>query len=62
MEILRMAHFKGQVAIVTGAGSASGIGFAIARRLFEDQAFVVISATSERIHDRAKELDAAVRR
>jgi 3-oxoacyl-[acyl-carrier protein] reductase len=49
--------FKGQVAIVTGAGSASGIGFAIARRLLEDQAFVVISATSERIHDRAKELD-----
>jgi|SRR5208283_505703 len=49
--------FKGQVAIVTGAGSASGIGFAIARRLLEDEAFVVISATSERIHDRAKELD-----
>ncbi len=49
--------FKGQIAIVTGAGSASGIGFAIARRLLEDQAFIVISATSERIHDRAKELD-----
>jgi len=50
--------FKGQVVIVTGAGSASGIGFAIARRLLQDDARVVITATSERIHERAKELDA----
>jgi 3-oxoacyl-[acyl-carrier protein] reductase len=49
--------FEGQVAIVTGAGSATGIGFAIARRLLKEGARVVITATSERIHDRAKELD-----
>jgi 3-oxoacyl-[acyl-carrier protein] reductase len=49
--------FEGQVAIVTGAGSAEGIGLAIARRLFEEYAFVVITATSERIHTRAQELD-----
>jgi 3-oxoacyl-[acyl-carrier protein] reductase len=49
---------EGQVAIVTGAGSVTGIGFAIARRLLQDDACVVITATSERIHERAKELDA----
>jgi len=48
--------FKGRAAIVTGAGSASGIGFAIARRLLQEDARVMITATSERIHDRAKEL------
>jgi 3-oxoacyl-[acyl-carrier protein] reductase len=50
--------FKGQVAIVTGAGCATGLGFAIARRLLQGDARAVITATSERIHDRAKELDA----
>jgi 3-oxoacyl-[acyl-carrier protein] reductase len=50
---------KGQVAIVTGAGSATGIGFAIAKRLLQERALVAITATSERIHDRAKELDAS---
>ena len=50
--------FEGQVAIVTGAGSATGIGFAIARQLLRDDARVVITATSERIHERGKELDA----
>jgi 3-oxoacyl-[acyl-carrier protein] reductase len=47
----------GQVAIVTGAGSAQGIGFAIARRLFDEGASVAISATGPRIHERAKEID-----
>ena len=55
-------NLKGQVAIVTGAGSATGIGFAIARGLLQDDALVVITATSERIRDRAKELDATGRR
>ncbi len=50
-------NLKGQVAIVTGAGSATGIGFAIAKRLLLDEAFAAITATSERIHHRAKELD-----
>ncbi len=48
---------RGQVAIVTGAGSASGIGIAIAKRLLQEEALVVVTATSERIHARAKELD-----
>ena len=47
----------GQIAIVTGAGSAQGIGFAIARRLFREGASVAITATGEHIHSRARELD-----
>ena len=45
---------QGQTAIVTGAGSPTGIGFAIARHLLREGAFVAIGATSERIHDVAK--------
>jgi 3-oxoacyl-[acyl-carrier protein] reductase len=45
-------------AIITGAGSAEGIGFAVARRLLAAGARVVIASTTERIHTRAKELDA----
>ncbi len=47
---------QGQVAIVTGAGSATGIGFAIARFLAEQGANVLLAATSDRIHDRVAEL------
>jgi 3-oxoacyl-[acyl-carrier protein] reductase len=50
-------NFSGQVAIVTGVGSVEGIGFAIARKLFAEGAHVAITATGERIHARAKELD-----
>jgi 3-oxoacyl-[acyl-carrier protein] reductase len=50
-------RLDGQVAIVTGAGSAQGIGYAIARSLFEEGATVAISATGPRIHERAVELD-----
>lgn len=50
-------QLKGRVAIVTGAGSEQGIGFAIARQLFEAGATVAITATGARIHSRAKELD-----
>jgi 3-oxoacyl-[acyl-carrier protein] reductase len=49
----------GQTAIVTGAGRADGIGFAIARRLFAAGA---ITATTERIQERARELDAGGKR
>jgi 3-oxoacyl-[acyl-carrier protein] reductase len=42
------------VAVITGAGSPDGIGFACARRLAEEHA-VVIASTTERIHDRAKQ-------
>jgi 3-oxoacyl-[acyl-carrier protein] reductase len=46
-----------QVALVTGAGSAEGIGFAIARMLQASGALVVITSTTERIQKRARELD-----
>ena len=49
--------FQGQTAIVTGAGSAAGIGFAIARQLLREGAFVAIGATTERIHEAARQLD-----
>jgi 3-oxoacyl-[acyl-carrier protein] reductase len=48
----------GQVAIVTGAGSPSGIGFACARALAVDGAHVVIASTTDRIDDRVGELKA----
>jgi 3-oxoacyl-[acyl-carrier protein] reductase len=47
---------QGQAALVTGAGSAAGIGFATARLLAELGARVAIAATSERVFDRAKTL------
>lgn len=47
-----------QVAVVTGAGSAEGIGFAVARRLRAAGVRVVITSTTDRIHARARELDA----
>jgi 3-oxoacyl-[acyl-carrier protein] reductase len=49
--------FRGQTAIVTGAGSAEGIGFAVARALWSAGAQVAITSTTERIHQRARELD-----
>jgi 3-oxoacyl-[acyl-carrier protein] reductase len=45
------------VAIVTGAGSPQGIGFAVARRLYGAGFHVAIASTTERIHERARELD-----
>ncbi len=51
--------FRGQVAIVTGAGSPAGIGFAIARGLLSAGVQIAITSTTERIHQRARELDAS---
>jgi 3-oxoacyl-[acyl-carrier protein] reductase len=48
----------GHVALVTGAGSDGGIGFACARRLGALGAAVMVTATSARAHDRAAELRA----
>jgi 3-oxoacyl-[acyl-carrier protein] reductase len=48
----------GQTAIVTGAGSRHGIGFASARQLAHMGAKLVLAATSERIHERSEELKA----
>lgn len=47
-----------RVAVVTGAGSAEGIGFAAAARFVRAGLRVVVGATSERIRERAAELEA----
>ena len=49
-------RLSGRVALVTGAGSPGGIGFACAQALIKDGARVAVAATSERIHQRAAEL------
>lgn len=51
-----MNGFETRVALVTGAGSESGIGFAAARILGERGARVAIAATTARIQTRAAEL------
>jgi len=52
-------NLTGQIALVTGAGSADGIGFACARSLAADGAHVVIASTTDRIKERVAELEAA---
>jgi 3-oxoacyl-[acyl-carrier protein] reductase len=49
----------GQVALISGAGSGHGIGFAIAKRLGDLGARLIITGSSARIHDRVAELSAA---
>lgn len=51
-------QLDGQVAIVTGSGSETGIGFACARSLAAAGAHVVVASTTDRIHDRVAELHA----
>ena len=53
-----MFSLKGKSALVTGAGDASGIGFAAAKALKELGAEVFITSTSDRIYKRAQELGA----
>lgn len=48
----------GRVALVTGAGSNTGIGFAAAKELLAMGAAVAITSTTARIDDRAAELRA----
>jgi 3-oxoacyl-[acyl-carrier protein] reductase len=47
---------RGRVALVTGAGSPTGIGFACARVLGREGAVLAVCSTTDRIHDRAAEL------
>lgn len=47
-----------QLALVTGAGSRAGIGFASARALGLDGATLALVSTTDRIHARAAELQA----
>jgi len=44
------------VALITGAGSPTGIGFASARALGMDGAHVILISTTSRIHERSAEL------
>ncbi len=49
----------GRTALVTGAGSPTGIGMASARVLAACGARVVVTATTDRVHDRVAELTVA---
>jgi len=53
-----VTSWSGQVALVSGAGSEHGIGLAIARRLAEAGAQLIITGSSARIHDRVAQLRA----
>jgi 3-oxoacyl-[acyl-carrier protein] reductase len=49
-------NFSGKVALVTGAGSPHGIGFATARLLAQQGSKIAITSTTDRIKERAREL------
>ncbi len=52
----RQFSLEGRTALITGAGSPTGIGFASARILAELGAHVMVTSTTERIHARVDEL------
>jgi 3-oxoacyl-[acyl-carrier protein] reductase len=51
-------NFSGKVALITGAGSVQGIGFATARLLAQRGSKIAITSTTDRIQERARELAA----
>ncbi len=53
------SELDGRVAVVTGAGSPSGIGYACAEVLAREGAAVAITSTTDRIEERAAELHAS---
>jgi 3-oxoacyl-[acyl-carrier protein] reductase len=57
-EGIKLMNFSGRVALITGAGSALGIGFATARLLAQGGAKIAITSTTDRIDERARELAA----
>ncbi|QGN58987.1 SDR family NAD(P)-dependent oxidoreductase [Nostocoides sp. HKS02] len=59
MTLPRILDLSGRVAVVTGAGSPTGIGYAAACHLGALGAKVVVAATTGRVHDRARELEDA---
>jgi 3-oxoacyl-[acyl-carrier protein] reductase len=58
MNMTDKTRFKNRVALVTGAGSETGIGFAAARTLSQGGAGVALTSTTDRIHERAKAFQA----
>jgi 3-oxoacyl-[acyl-carrier protein] reductase len=56
-----VSALRGRTALVTGAGSREGIGFACARALSDLGATVHVTSTTDRIHERAAELGPASR-
>jgi 3-oxoacyl-[acyl-carrier protein] reductase len=54
-----LLDLRDRTALVTGAGSPDGIGFATARLLGSLGARVAIAATGDRVHERAAELSAS---
>jgi 3-oxoacyl-[acyl-carrier protein] reductase len=54
-----MFNLRGKRFLVTGAGSAQGIGFATAQALTQLGGSVFLTSLSDRVHDRAKEISAA---
>jgi len=59
MPIPTAFDLSGRVAVVTGAGSPDGIGFAAARLLAELGAAVMIGATTDRVQERVSDLRGA---
>lgn len=57
-DLTNPSPWAGQVALVSGAGSESGIGFATARRLALHGVKLLLTASSERVLLRAEELRA----
>ncbi|QIE90649.1 SDR family NAD(P)-dependent oxidoreductase [Pseudomonas nitroreducens] len=55
-DVTNESAWAGQVALVSGAGSESGIGFASARRLARNGVKLLLTASSERVLQRAQEL------
>src|ERR1700682_3566813 len=51
-------NFSGRVALITGAGSPLGIGFATARLLAQQAANVATTSTTDRVQGCARELSA----
>jgi 3-oxoacyl-[acyl-carrier protein] reductase len=47
-------RFKNRVALITGAGSETGIGYAAARTLARGGARVALTSTTDRIYERSK--------
>jgi 3-oxoacyl-[acyl-carrier protein] reductase len=52
-----MNDLREKIALVTGAGSPTGIGLASARALGRDGASLMLVSTTDRIHERAAELE-----